>query len=132
LFAPRAYISYDTNRKELNISFAAGYTYDLGAIGLDHCALEGNFFCGYDYARRPFGISGFFKEDGLASTERKDYFYYGVGADVIYKYNEQASLRAGLRFSGNSAPRTSWANDLLGFVGHKDLFWFSSAVEFSF
>ncbi|MDR2664431.1 MAG: hypothetical protein LBB14_02810 [Puniceicoccales bacterium] len=132
LFSPKAYLSYDINRKEFNVSFAAGHTYDLGAVGLDHCAFEGNFFCGYDYARRPFGIIGFFKEDGLSSSERKDYFYYGLGADLIYKYNEQASIRAGMRFCGNSAPRTSWVNDLLGFVGHKDLLWFSSAVEFSF
>jgi hypothetical protein len=129
--SPRVYFSYDVDREEFCLSGSIGYTYDLGQFGMNRFAVDGKLELGYDYGKRPFGLKDYFKEDAVGFRQKKDYFFYTLGADIVYKYNEQASLRAGARYAGNSASEHNWNNAIFG-CGHKDMIWFTSAVEFSF
>jgi hypothetical protein len=135
LFSPKLYLSYDIDRQEFNAILSASYVYDLGAVGIDHFALKGGLSVGYDSASRPFGIKGYFADGGPGNLydESKGYVYYGVAADLVYKYNEQATFHIGVRFSGNTASENDWQNALCQFDSNsKNLLWFASAVEFSF
>ncbi|MDR3117076.1 MAG: hypothetical protein LBT98_00650 [Puniceicoccales bacterium] len=138
--SPKVYLSYDFNRKEFDLVGSLSYGYDLGTCGLNNFSVEGKAHLGYDYAKRPFGAKNFFKDiipsyDNLIETQfmhqSKDYFYLGLGADLVYKYNEQANVRLGARYEVNSTSKKHWNNYLFG-GGHKGMVWFSSAVEFSF
>jgi hypothetical protein len=131
LFSPKGYIAYDFDRDEFDITVSGTYSYDLGNFGMNHFAVEGKVLLGFDHVRRPYGIKGFFATN---LDESKNYFYFGLGADLVFKYNEQASIRGGLHLSGNSVSKGNWANRgvLNDKESHKNLVWFSSAVEFSF
>jgi hypothetical protein len=131
LLNPKAYLAYNFDREEFSIVGSIGYSYDLSGFSLGRFALEGKAHIGYDYAKRPFGIREFFGTDSNYAGKSKDYFYFGLGADLIYKYNEQANIRAGTRYEVNTASKTNWGNAIFG-SGHKNLVWFTSAVEFSF
>ncbi|MDR2030356.1 MAG: hypothetical protein LBP65_02730 [Puniceicoccales bacterium] len=140
--SPKLYLAYDFNRKEFDLVGSIRYGYDLTACGLNNFSLEGKAHVGYDYAKRPFGVKNFFKDvagigsfdnpiEGRFRDQCKDYFYFGLGADLVYKYNEQSNVRIGARYEVNSTSKNHWNNALFG-GGHKGLIWFSSAVEFSF
>jgi hypothetical protein len=131
VFSPKLYFSYDFGRREFNTTLSASYVYDLGAVGLDRFALKGGLSLGCDVASRPYGIKYYFDDD---NDDSKGYFYYGLAADLVYKYNEQATFHAGVRFSGNAAKADSWANSCFSIddSSSKNLLWFASAVEFSF
>ncbi|MDR2668246.1 MAG: hypothetical protein LBB38_04395 [Puniceicoccales bacterium] len=137
VFSPKLYFSYDFDRREFNTILSASYVYDLGALGLDRFALKGGLSLGYDTASRPYGCKAYFDGSDGDNDDKKGYFYYGLAADLVYKYNEQATFHAGVRFSGNAAKTSSWANSYFSFgfddyANPRNLLWFSSAVEFSF
>lgn len=138
-FTPKGYLSYDFDREELDMVLSANYSYDLGTLGLSHLVFEGNGFFGYNYTKRPYGIKNFFASDGgLRPNETKDYFYFGLGADLVYKYNEQASIKAGVRYSTNGNSKQGWVNSTMGLpvddgvLRSRNLVWFAGSVEFSF
>ncbi|MDR0351410.1 MAG: hypothetical protein LBH49_02070 [Puniceicoccales bacterium] len=66
---------------------------------------------------------------------RKGYVYWGAGSDLIYTLNDNAKVRAGVRYVGNDASKDSWVNCIgKGFdgKGHKNLLLFSTSIDFSF
>lgn len=143
VMSPKLYFSYDFDREEFCLLGTAGYSYDLGQYGWSNFAIEAKGDFGYDYAKRPFGIKNYYNAyakgvktdgdsihtDGALGTS-KGYVFWGLGANVVYKYNEHAKFKAGVRYSGNAAGKNEWNNYFFG--GHKNMCWFTSCVECSF
>lgn len=144
VMSPKLYFSYDFDREEFCLLGTAGYSYDLGQYGWSNFAIEAKGDFGYDYAKRPFGIKNYYnsyakatKTGGSESIHgenplgtNKGYVFWGLGANLVYKYNEHAKFKAGVRYSGNAAGKTEWNNYFFG--GHKNMCWFTSCVECSF
>lgn len=135
LLSPKMYFSYDFDREEFCMVLNGGYSYDLSQFGLTNFSLEAKAEIGYDNAKRPFGIKNFEKEAMPAMAVEnyefhKDYFFFGLGADVAYKFNENAKAKFGVRYAANTTTKTAWANVFTG--EHKNMCWFTSSVECSF
>jgi hypothetical protein len=149
--APKAYLYYDFDREELNAVISASYGYDLGSLGFNHIVIEGSGRIGYDYAQRPYGRKHYFDEGMPTCKLAKGYFYFELGADLVYKYNEQASIKTGVRYSVNGNSRGGWANHTFAdcsdsadhltedashecgpFARPRSTVWFTSSIEFSF
>ncbi|MDR1458575.1 MAG: hypothetical protein LBI37_03595 [Puniceicoccales bacterium] len=66
---------------------------------------------------------------------KKGYVYWGAGSDLIYALNDNARVRAGVRYIGNDASKESWVNCInrgSDGKGHKNLLLFSTSIDFSF
>ncbi|MDR2577108.1 MAG: hypothetical protein LBC42_03640 [Puniceicoccales bacterium] len=148
LCSPKAYIYYDFDREELNLVASISYSFDLSAYGLNNVTLESSGQFGYNSANRPYGREHFFTQDlgyeYLMTCENdrqkysKDYVYLSLAADLVYKYNEQATVKAGVRYSINGNSQDGWANHTFADVFSPALkrarstVWFASSFEFSF
>lgn len=133
ILSPKVYVSYDFDREEFCALANVGYSYDLGQFGWNNIAIEAKGEIGYDYAKRPYGIKRYFDafaQEGGALARSKDYFFWGVGANLVYKYNEHAKVKAGVKYAGNGGSKTDWQNYFFG--QHKNMCWFTSCVECSF
>jgi hypothetical protein len=133
LLAPSVYFFYDFGSKEVAIEGNVAYTYDLAQFGVNGVSIELGAKLGYDKASRPFAC----KIYDRATMGKKEYFYYGASADLVYSFNESAKARAGVEIAGNSAKKAAWTNawwkSLDGDTGaHKSLVWFNASVDCSF
>jgi hypothetical protein len=142
---PALYFSYDFTQKKANIEGTIGHTFDLGSVGANGLAIDLGAKLGYTRVKKPFGIDGNTKvlqiwEDKSVNPavlkhelgelfNKKNWFYFGANADLVYAFNEHAKARAGVAFSYNSAGKNTWVNDL---NKKKHNIWFSSGLEFSF
>jgi hypothetical protein len=66
---------------------------------------------------------------------KKNYIYWGLGSDLVYAFNDNAKVRAGVRYTGNDASKESWVNCIgrnEDGKGHKNLLWFTTSFDFSF
>lgn len=132
IFSPKLYFSYDFEREEFCAIMTGGYSYDLHKMGLKDFSLEAKAEIGYDYSKKPFGFKNYFTDDELVlgKSNSKDYFFFGVGANAAYMYNENAKVKVGFRYAGNTGSKGSWQNRFFG--KHKNMCWFTSSVECSF
>ncbi|MDR1596054.1 MAG: TonB-dependent receptor [Puniceicoccales bacterium] len=126
---PSLYCFYDFGCKEIGAEGKVQHFTDFSdnvspGLGLD---LGAKF--GYVNSKRPYGF-----DDADAFAEKKDYFYYGANADLVYEVVDGTKLRAGISYEGNSASdkhvsdKDYWVNVL----GHKHNLWFNAAVTCSF
>jgi hypothetical protein len=126
LLSPSAYFFYDFDSREAVIEGRIAYTYDLSQFGVNGVAIDLGAKLGFDKTSKPFGLP-LLKGDGKKSS-----VYYGVNADLIYSFNENAKVRAGVEFAGNGAKKTAWQNNFPFAGKHKSLVWFNASVDCSF
>jgi hypothetical protein len=144
LLDPALYFSYDCTQKKANIEGTIGHTFDLGSFGANGFAVDLGAKLGYSRAKKPLGIDpktrimrAWIGGEPVAIQhdvvdvlfDKKNWFYTGVNADLVYSLNEHTKARAGVAFSYNNAGKNTWIND---FNKKKHNVWFSSALEFSF
>ncbi|MDR1433370.1 MAG: hypothetical protein LBI61_03490 [Puniceicoccales bacterium] len=137
LLSPKAYISYDFTRRELAIEGHVGYYFDLSDHLLSGLGIDLGAKLGYCTSSRPYGLN----KDDIAEegtddiTNKKDYFYYGAAADLVYELNSNAKVKIGVACEGNSAKRNSWPN-FWGAgdkkVAGRSSLWFNTSVDCSF
>ncbi|NCA80791.1 MAG: hypothetical protein EOM76_11545 [Sphingobacteriia bacterium] len=135
--SPSIYASYDFNCRELAVEGKVGYTLDLGQFGLNNFAADFSGKAGFDTASRAFGVITGKNETGYTkqNLNKKYYFYYGVGADLVYSLTDSAKIRAGVAYEGNSAKKDSVLNIISCFdadKGHKNMIFFRSSVDCAF
>jgi long-subunit fatty acid transport protein len=133
--SPSIYVTYDFNCREFAVEGKVGYTLDLGQFGLNNFAADFSGKAGFDYAQRPFGIKDLHQASHDDTKGDKDYFYYGVGADLVYSLTDSAKLRAGVAYEGNSAKKDSFINTISCFdakEGHNNMIFFRSSVDCAF
>ena len=128
--SPALYGYYDFDRREIAIEGSASYFLDLSdyytGLGLDFGAKVG-----FDRAKKPYGQA--YNRDEMG---KKRYFYYGLSADVVYSMNDNAKVKVGVEFAGNSAKKNAWPN--FGFAngatgkGHKAGVWCNASIDCSF
>ncbi|MDR1434930.1 MAG: hypothetical protein LBI77_00805 [Puniceicoccales bacterium] len=151
---PQLYFTYDFTQKKANLEGRISHTFDLGTFGANGFAINLGAKVGYSRANRPYGISrttpvtfanlnseeneknneGEEQELNFGDAtnnlfEKKDWFYVGLNADLVYSLNDNTKARAGIAFSHNNAAKDSWINDV---NSKKYSVWFSSAIELSF
>ena len=135
--SPSLYAFYDFDCREVAVEGKVGYTLDLGQFGLNNFAADFSAKVGYDYAKRPFGIKDL-RQAGHYTDAKGDkgYVYYGAGADLVYSITENAKIRTGVAYEGNSAKKDSFVNRLAGFDkkgnGHPNMVFFRSSVDCAF
>ncbi|MDR1433208.1 MAG: hypothetical protein LBI61_02600 [Puniceicoccales bacterium] len=125
ILTPSAYVFYNFGRREVAIEGRVGYTFDLSDNLLSGLAVDLGGKIGYDRANKPFGMAYI---DGYG---KKDYFYYGASADLVYGINDNAKASIGVEVSSNSAKKNAWVNGY-GSAGNKTKIWLNAAVECSF
>ncbi|MDR1255880.1 MAG: hypothetical protein LBJ94_03090 [Puniceicoccales bacterium] len=129
LLSPSLYLFYDFGCREIAIEGRVAYTYDLGQFGVGNVAVELGAKVGYDKAKRYFASNASVGSQG----GKKDYFYYGLNADLVYGLNEHAKARAGVEFAGNNASKDTWVNSVAGGgSARKNFVWFNASVDCSF
>lgn len=123
LLSPSLYFYYDFDAKEIAIEGKVAYSFDFAQFGVTGVSLDLTAKLGYDRADKPFCCSE--KID-----DHKDVVYYGIGADLVYGFNEHTKARVGIAFEGNSGNKEEcWANEA---TGHKNFVWFNASVDCSF
>lgn len=127
--SPALYGYYDFDRKEIAIEGSASYFLDLSdyytGLGLDFGAK-----IGFDRAKKPYGMK--YDRDEMG---KKRYFYYGLNADVVYSMNDNAKVKVGVEFAGNSAKKDAWPNANFTNAddkGHKAGVWCNASIDCSF
>jgi hypothetical protein len=147
---PALYFSYDFTQRKANLEGSIHHTFDLGTFGANGFAIDLGAKVGYSHVKKPYGISrttqvSFGEEEDDDEDEdeepelefgdptnlfgKKDWFYVGLNADLVYSLSDNAKARAAVAFSHNNAAKDSWINDV-NFKKHS--VWFSSAIELSF
>ncbi|MDE6576198.1 MAG: hypothetical protein K2L24_02250 [Opitutales bacterium] len=143
LMRPSVYFEYDTTQKKVNIEGAVGYNLDLVNFGAGGLGIDLGAKVGFSHAKNPDGIKRnvfdkWTKEqrDQKAKGKafewldcKKNWFYAGANADLVYSLNENAKARAGVAFTFNNAKKDDYKNSM---NRSKHNVWFSSAMEFSF
>jgi hypothetical protein len=152
---PELYFTYDFTQRKANLEGRISHTFDLGTFGANGFAINLGAKVGYSHADRPYGISRKTQvafasldseedeeenendneeqelefDDPTNLFEKKDWFYVGLNADLVYSLNDNAKARAGVAFTHNNAAKDSWVNNI---NSKKYNVWFSSAIELSF
>jgi hypothetical protein len=127
IMSPSLYVSYEIERREIDVEGAVKHHFDLSEHIVNGLGLEVGAKIGVDSAERPYGIK-------LTPVQReaigkKNYFYYGLNADLVYGFTERANAKVGVGFNGNSAKKISWAN---AYGNHQNHVWFSASVDCAF
>jgi opacity protein-like surface antigen len=139
LLTPGLYCKYDITQQRFKTEGAIGHTFGLGSSGF---GIRVGAKSGYVNIRKPNGISAKVvfaeevAEDGMLEGNRiedlygkKDWYYFGANADLMYNFNGHAKVYAGVAAIWNSAPKDCWINSNYG-KNHK--VWFAVGSEFSF
>ncbi|UPA28251.1 MAG: hypothetical protein LW808_003020 [Verrucomicrobiota bacterium] len=143
LMRPSVYFEYDTTQKKANIEGAVGYTLDLVNFGAGGLGIDLGAKVGFSHAKDVDGIKrgmwdSLIKGQAIEKEKgkkvewldcKKNWFYAGANADLVYSLNENAKARAGVAFTFNNAKKDDYKNSM---NRSKHNVWFSSAMEFSF
>jgi len=127
---PSLYYFYDFTWRRHNLEGKVNYLYDLSPHGIDHLALDFSARVGCDRTGRPFSFRGAFGTGSRFQGLKKNYFYYGAGADLIYTLNEHALARAGVEYEGANGKKAWIAK--ISEKYRRNLLWFSTSLECSF
>jgi hypothetical protein len=129
LLNPSLYCFYDFGRKELMVEGAIRYFVDFSESLSSDFGIDLGAKFGYVHSKIPYGL-----DKSLVETFRKDYFFYGVNADVVYTVTKGANVKFGVAYEGNSASEfkkgraDSWVNA----GGKKANMWFNASLSCSF
>ncbi|MDR2777100.1 MAG: hypothetical protein LBB17_03630 [Puniceicoccales bacterium] len=128
LLEPSLYCFYDFNRKEFAIEGRVRYNFDLSQYAFSGLGVNLGAKVGFDQASKPYGLPY------QAVLGKKGYSYYGVNADLIYELNNNAKVKVGVAYEGNSGEVKSWVNGALDTVipGHRNNLWANASVDCSF
>ncbi|MDR2628591.1 MAG: hypothetical protein LBC30_01190 [Puniceicoccales bacterium] len=130
LLEPSLYCFYDFTREELAIEGRIKYNFDLSQYAFSGLGVNLGAKVGFDQAGRPYGLT----YDN--SMGKKSYSYYGVNADLIYELNNNARVKIGIAYEGNSAEQSSWTNgsvlDSVAAPSHRNNLWANASVDCSF
>lgn len=125
------YYSYNTTWHRHNLEGKANYSYDLSSWGFSGGALEFSSKIGYDRTQKPYGNKNYFSLVALSPVApkiRKGYIYGGAGADLVYRFNEGASARIGVRYEG--IQKKAWACSRINSgKSRRHLVWFTTELE---
>ncbi|MDR0678957.1 MAG: hypothetical protein LBF24_01755 [Puniceicoccales bacterium] len=119
---------YNFNRQDINVWLSTTQLGELVPIGLNFLYLRSSLSFGYDRCRRPGEEVNFFR--AADSEKPHGFFYYVWGWDLILQRGTApALLSLGVRYAGNTAPKTNW-NNRNG--GHRHLLWMVMGTTFQF
>ncbi|MDR1457796.1 MAG: hypothetical protein LBI47_03050 [Puniceicoccales bacterium] len=114
--SPSLYAFYDFNNEDFSLEAKVVYEIDLGERLGQGLGMEIDGKIGYETAKKCSGqcIEG----------EKRNFFFYGAGVDLVYTINDKAKAKAGVAWEGNSAETHSWVNN-----AHRNFIWVSASVE---
>jgi hypothetical protein len=117
--SPSIYAFYDFNNEDFALETKVVHEIDLGERLRQGLSVEVGGKVGYETAKKCSGkcIEG----------EKRSFFFYGAGVDLMYTINDRAKAKVGVAWEGNSAETHSWVNN-----AHKNFMWVNTSVECSF
>ncbi|MDR1595631.1 MAG: hypothetical protein LBR91_01750 [Puniceicoccales bacterium] len=121
LLSPAVYSFYDFNNEDFSIETKVSHKFDLGDIVAPGVGVRIGAKVGYERARKCSG-------ECIADHEKRDFFYYGATADIVYDINSNATARVGVAYEGNSANKNSWVNS----GTTKNFTWMNASIDCSF
>ena len=145
LLNPAVRCAYDINNEEINVEGSVLYNIDLSDRTASGLGIELGAKVGFDSAKKFRGIGLSYAKnysDGWINDDafKKDYFYYGASADLVYSFSDVAKARVGIEYVGNTAKKCCWVNtrDMLGGdaefgnKGHKNNVLLRAGIDCSF
>jgi hypothetical protein len=128
ILTPSLYLFYDVGRKEIAVEGEVGHSFDLSQYSINGLSIDLGAKLGYDSARRPYG-----QKYNADEHHKKNYFYYGISADLVYGVTSNAKAKIGVAYEGNSAKKDSWVYESSESTGkHKGVVWFNASIDCSF
>ncbi|MDR1413582.1 MAG: hypothetical protein LBI56_01420 [Puniceicoccales bacterium] len=118
LLKPAFYTFYDFDNQDFSAEVSVGHKFDLQQC-LRGLELEVSAKIGVEAVKKAGGVA--------IEGEKKDFFYYGTGAGLVYAFNDNARVKVGISYEGNSAKKNSWVNG-----SHRDFLWGSASINCSF
>lgn len=131
---PSLYLNYNFDAEELNIEGAVKHCFDLGEYSINGLAVEVGANIGFNNCRKLLWKD----QNGI----KENYFYYGLNADLVYNFNENASAKVGCYFAGNTgkinnanmfqAPGEKFATAAYDAKGTRNMIWWTAGVDCQF
>lgn len=128
LLSPRFYVFYNFDLNQWVFQPSISYSYDLGEFGLNGFSLDAAANLGLLYAGNYNG-----NQRAGAAKHKNGYVFWAAKLDVTYHLNENASISAGPRYSGNNDGKSnpgSYNANIMGNRGH--MFWWGANVNVKF
>lgn len=109
LFSPSLYARYNFMERDFNIEARTHYVLDLSDKIYSGVNFELDTMIGFDKLGRPYGV----KDKELVRAifgSKRDSFYYGVTADIVWHFHDHAGLNVGIDLGGNFAKKNAVTN----------------------
>lgn len=124
---PQGYLYYDFELDQLVIEFSAGHSYSLEKVhdSLRNASIDLGGYVG-------LVDSGDVNSDQNAGSPENGYTYWGVTADLSYRFRDGLAGAIGVRYSGNNDDRTNTVVHNTFQPDKESNFWWGASIAAGF